>query len=230
MHARPDASLLDVACGPGFVAGAALARGMRVTAADFAVPMALLARASYPGIDAVSADAQRLPFADASFDALTIAFGVLHFAAPEQALAEAARVLRPGGMLAYTVWTPAAQGFALVMQAVQRHGRTDVGLPAGPPLFRYADRSESAHALAAAGLAEPAWRELPLVWRFDHFDHVYETLLGSTVRTSALIKAQSVAAQTAIRADLEQEFENFRAREGLELPMPALLVCACKVF
>ncbi|MDR1789287.1 MAG: ubiquinone/menaquinone biosynthesis methyltransferase [Opitutaceae bacterium] len=104
---RP-ADILDLATGSGDLAFA-LCRGLpgaRVTGADFCEPMLERARAKQaaaaPRFDAVRferADAMRLPFPEASFDAVTIAFGLRNLADRPAALAGFRRVLRPGGCL-----------------------------------------------------------------------------------------------------------------------------------
>jgi demethylmenaquinone methyltransferase/2-methoxy-6-polyprenyl-1,4-benzoquinol methylase len=93
------AAVLDVAAGPGNVAQALIAHGARrVVALDLSYNMlAEGARRGLPDIDFVNADAQRLPFPDASFDAVTISFGLRNVPDAPAALAEFARVLRPGG-------------------------------------------------------------------------------------------------------------------------------------
>src|SRR5205807_2183578 len=89
--------LLDVASGPGYVAAAAAARGATVIGVDFASEMVTLATRRYPVLEFVEGDAEALAFPDRSFDAVAINFGVLHLARPDAALAEARRVLKPGG-------------------------------------------------------------------------------------------------------------------------------------
>jgi SAM-dependent methyltransferase len=90
-------------------------------------------------------DAEALPFSTSGaehsaglFDAVTCNFGVLHLGRPEDFFAEAHRVLRPGGRLAFTVWAapPATEGFAITLGALGEHGDPNVALPAGPPRAR----------------------------------------------------------------------------------------------
>jgi demethylmenaquinone methyltransferase/2-methoxy-6-polyprenyl-1,4-benzoquinol methylase len=92
--------VLDLCTGTGDLA---LALGDGVVGADFCLPMLAHARrkARQGGrvLPLCAADALRLPFADRSFDAVTVAFGVRNFAALDQGLAEMVRVLRPGGTL-----------------------------------------------------------------------------------------------------------------------------------
>lgn len=97
----PGRTFLDVAAGPGNVAHQLIARGARhVTALDLSFNMlAEGARRGLPDVDWVNGDAQRLPFPDAAFDGVTISFGLRNVPGPEAALAEFARVVRPGGSL-----------------------------------------------------------------------------------------------------------------------------------
>lgn len=85
--------MLDVACGPGYAAGQAAARGATVIGIDFARAMVTEAHHNFPRVEFRQGDAHALPFDAGSFDAVICNFGVLHFAEPNTALAEAYRVL-----------------------------------------------------------------------------------------------------------------------------------------
>src|SRR5262245_56380526 len=102
--ARAGTALLDVACGPGFVGGLASTRGTHVTAVDFSSAMIEQAQRRYPAVKFLEADASKLPFDDENFDAVVMNFGMLHLSRPDEAIAEAHRVLKPGGRYAFTVW------------------------------------------------------------------------------------------------------------------------------
>ncbi len=115
LAARPQHGLvLDVAAGPGNVAREMVALGARyVVALDLSFNMlAHGARQRPAGIGWVNGDAMRLPFADATFDAVTISFGLRNVPDPAGALREFARVTRPGGRLVVAEFaTPVARLF-----------------------------------------------------------------------------------------------------------------------
>jgi ubiquinone/menaquinone biosynthesis C-methylase UbiE len=71
-------------------------------------------------------------------------FGILHLGRPEAALAEACRVLRPGGRFVCSVWAKPEEtiGCCIGLRAVESHGEPRVVLPQGPPFFRYGDHEE----------------------------------------------------------------------------------------
>jgi demethylmenaquinone methyltransferase/2-methoxy-6-polyprenyl-1,4-benzoquinol methylase len=115
---RPDALVLDLCCGTGDLAFA-LARGgqARIIGADFAHTMLVRAKEKSPAsvsgaqnnapipLPFLEADALRLPFADASFDLVTTAFGFRNLANYEAGLQEIQRVLKPGGTVAILEFT-----------------------------------------------------------------------------------------------------------------------------
>src|SRR5581483_8235856 len=97
---RPGDRVLDAACGTGDLAIADRKAGAgRVTGLDFSERMLERARRKAP-LDWVQGDLLALPFADASFDAATVGFGVRNVADLELSLRELHRVLAPGGRLA----------------------------------------------------------------------------------------------------------------------------------
>lgn len=106
----PGAHILDVATGTGWTARRLADRGLTVTGVDFAADMLAtadkLAGARNLDIAFELGDAESLPYADASFDAVISTFGVMFVQRPEDAAAELARVCKPGGRIALATWTP----------------------------------------------------------------------------------------------------------------------------
>src|SRR5579875_1735840 len=110
---RAGQHVLDVAAGNGNVSLAAARRWCHVTSSDY-VPALLArgeARAAANGLSIVfqEADAEALPFPDASFDVVVSSFGVMFTPDQDQAASEMLRVCRPGGKIGLANWTP--QGF-----------------------------------------------------------------------------------------------------------------------
>jgi SAM-dependent methyltransferase len=111
---KPGARLLDLASGagePALTASRLVGAEGQVTATDISAPMvAVLAeRAARHGVTNMrceQADMEALPYADASFDAVTCRYGLMYARDPARALAEAARVVRPGGRIAFMLWGP----------------------------------------------------------------------------------------------------------------------------
>jgi demethylmenaquinone methyltransferase/2-methoxy-6-polyprenyl-1,4-benzoquinol methylase len=159
----------DVACGTGALTRelAALAPGATVVGLDFSLEM--LRRAGHGRFAA--GDAIQLPLADASVDAVTIAFGLRNLPEPGQGLLEFRRVLRPGGRLVVCEFsTPVVP----VFRDVYRRYLTRLmpvaarRLTSDPEAYQYLARSIGAWPdqpglarwMQQAGFAEVAWRDL----------------------------------------------------------------------
>jgi demethylmenaquinone methyltransferase/2-methoxy-6-polyprenyl-1,4-benzoquinol methylase len=96
---RPGDRVLDACCGTGDLAVACARTGGKVTGLDFSPRMLERARRKSRAVTWIEGDLLALPFADGSFDATTVGFGVRNVADLERGLAELARVLVPGGRL-----------------------------------------------------------------------------------------------------------------------------------
>jgi len=227
---RAGSRALDVATGTGYVAAAIAERGGLPIGIDFSATQVRMARQRYPGVAFQEADAEALPFEDASFDSVVMAFGLCHLPNPDRALSEAFRVLKPGGHIAFSVWDlpERSVGFGAVYSAIRAHGSLDVGLPAGPNFFLFSDPETSLKALRDAGFESPTFRQVPQVWRLPTADALFDILLTGTVRAAATLRAQSQAARQAIRVAVRQAIEAYRGEDGYQIPMPAVVAAAAK--
>ena len=113
LHVSPGGRFLDVACGSGQLALMAAKDGLEVTGVDIAINLVerARARAKAEGLRArfEEADAEALPFDDASFDVVTSLIGAMFAPRPDLVAKELLRVCKPGGIIAMANWTP--QGF-----------------------------------------------------------------------------------------------------------------------
>jgi demethylmenaquinone methyltransferase/2-methoxy-6-polyprenyl-1,4-benzoquinol methylase len=89
--------VLDIAAGTGTSSAALAKTGAHVIAVDFSPGMIAEGRKRHKNIEFIEADAEKLPFGDNEFDAVTISFGLRNVNNPKAALSEMYRVLKPGG-------------------------------------------------------------------------------------------------------------------------------------
>ena len=139
------------------------------------------------------------------------------------------RPATPGGVYVFTTWCgpDVSPLFRIVPEAIQAHGKMNVGLPPAPPPFRLADRTESMRAMAAAGFGEVSFVDVPAVFECKR-DEVIDFLEKSTVRLTMLLQAQSSAARAAIYRAIREKLATFAAGDTLRLPLPAILVRGVK--
>jgi 2-polyprenyl-6-hydroxyphenyl methylase/3-demethylubiquinone-9 3-methyltransferase len=121
---RRDALLLDIACGGGLLAPHLAGSGYRHVGVDLSATAVPIARSH--GITAVRGDALALPFADATFDVVVAGEVLEHVPDLDRAVAEACRVLRPGGTLVIDTIADTRWGKFLTITVGER-------IPAGPP-------------------------------------------------------------------------------------------------
>ena len=198
---RAGSKVLDVAAGNGNATLAAARRWCDVTSTDY-VP-ALLKRgreraaAEHLTIEFREADAEALPFADASYDFVLSTFGVMFTPDQDKAASELARVCRSGGKIGLANWTP--QGFiGQLFKTIGKHLPPPAGVKS-PALWGTLARLEEMFGVQASEIA--AERRM-FVFRYRSLDHwleVFKSFYGPMLKAFA---ALDETAQAALRRDL----------------------------
>lgn len=171
VDARSGDRVLDLAAGTGPSTVPLAARGATVVACDFSTGMLRVGRQRHPEVSFVAGDAMRLPFADRSFDAVTISFGLRNVADPRAALAEMLRVTRPGGRVVVCevstpTWTPFRRAYEVFLgRVLPAAGRVVSSDPAAydylvESIRDWPDQPSLARVLQEAGWERVAWRDL----------------------------------------------------------------------
>jgi demethylmenaquinone methyltransferase/2-methoxy-6-polyprenyl-1,4-benzoquinol methylase len=165
---------LDLAAGTGTSSAALAARtGATVVACDFSLGMLRegTRRNARDGVHFVAGDGLRLPFADASFDAVTISFGLRNLHDLDAGLRELARVTKPGGRLvvcefSHPVWAPFRAGYVdYLMRALPAIARRvssnpDAYVYLAESIRAWPDQRALAARIAANGWGPAQWRDL----------------------------------------------------------------------
>jgi len=220
---RAGQRLLDLATGPGYVAGAAAALDVEATGIDFADAMIAVAKARYPRAAFQVADVQDVPFEDDVFDAVTCNIGLFHVTDPDRALAEAARVLRPGGVFAFSQWAApsASELYAKLFEVLKAHADLSLADPA-PDAYRLSDPAIVEEMMQSVGFTAVTTRELPTVL-IATSDDFFDFFMRFGVRVPLIVAAQSASARSAIKDTMNAAMARYKTPTGFEVPMPSLL-------
>jgi ubiquinone/menaquinone biosynthesis C-methylase UbiE len=214
LDVRAGQRLLDVAAGNGNAALAAARRWCDVVATDY-VP-ALLARARERAIaerlaiEFREADAEALPFHDASFDVVVSTFGVMFTPDQDRAAGELVRVCRRGGKIGLANWTP--DGFiGQLFKTIGRHAPPPAGAKS-PALWGTRARLAELFEPHASSI-KSAQRNFVFRYRSpEHWLEVFKTYYGPLLKTFAALEP---AAQANLEADLTALIAQFnRSGDG----------------
>lgn len=220
MDLRAGQCVLDVAAGNGNAALAAARRWCDVTATDYVPALLEQARERAVGerlpMTFREADAENLPFADASFDAVVSTFGVMFVADHDRAANELIRVCRSGGKVGMANWTP--DGF--IGQLFKTIGKHVPPAPGSRSPALWGTRSRLAEMFEAQSRSiTAAERDFVLRYRsVEHWLEVFRTQYGPTLKAFA---ALAPAAQAGLEADLRELVGRFNRSGDATLVVPS---------
>ena len=200
-------SHLDVGSGTGALAARAAALGRTVVALDADPEMVAMSRAAVPGC-AVEASLPDLPFHEGTFDAVTANFVINHVRDPRAAMRELARVTRPGGRVAVTIWPARTPEWAvLVADAFSRAGVVPIRSQRLSVEMDFDRSMDGLRGLAdAAGLHALTVTELTWDWEIS-----VGALWGGIAGGVATVGQTFLAQTPGVQASVEREFHEATA-------------------
>jgi demethylmenaquinone methyltransferase/2-methoxy-6-polyprenyl-1,4-benzoquinol methylase len=168
---RQGETVLDLAAGTGTSSQPFADRGATVVPCDFSLGMLQVGKRARSHLPFTAGDGTRLPFADRTFDAVTISFGLRNIVDPDAGLREMLRVTRPGGRLvvcefSHPTWAPFRSLYVeYLMRARPRVARAvsssaDAYAYLAESIRAWPDQQGLADRIAAAGWTAPRWRNL----------------------------------------------------------------------
>jgi demethylmenaquinone methyltransferase/2-methoxy-6-polyprenyl-1,4-benzoquinol methylase len=168
---QPGERVLDLAAGTGTSSQPFADRGALVVPCDFSLGMLQVGKRARPALPFTAGDGTRLPFAEDTFDAVTISFGLRNIVDPLAGLREMLRVTRPGGRLvvcefSHPTWSPFRTVYVeYLMRALPPVARAvssspDAYVYLAESIRAWPDQRALAEQLAEAGWQRPEWRNL----------------------------------------------------------------------
>jgi ubiquinone/menaquinone biosynthesis C-methylase UbiE len=233
----PTERILDVATGtgePGLTLAARVTRG-EVVGTDLSEGMlrTAAAHAAAKGLRnyrTQAADVCALPFPDGSFDAVSCRMGLMFFPDLDLAAREMARVLKPGGKLATTVWAPKEGNpwITTLLGAVHRVLELPPPSPEAPGLFRCAGPGRLRTLLQRAGFREIAEREIAGEVVYGGAEHYWSIMTEVSGTASALLAQAEPAKREEIRKDVFAQIAKRAPFGPVRFPFAAVVASARK--
>ncbi|MDX6262630.1 MAG: hypothetical protein QOH84_4318 [Kribbellaceae bacterium] len=237
LHIAEDQQHLDIASGTG-EPGLSIARlspSGRVVLTDLSAEMLDVAarRASMQGVSTIETQvcsADDLPFDDATFDSVSVRFGYMFFPDIDKATAEFARVLKPGGRLAASVWVNPGQNpwTTIAMQAIETEAVLAPPDPNGPTMFRCAAPGYVTARYEDAGLHDIAEWDVPIELVTESPEQYWDMISEHVSLAVAALQQVDEAARERIRAHAIAQVSAFEQDGKIRVPGMARCIVGTK--
>jgi SAM-dependent methyltransferase len=173
-------------------------------------------------------DAQAMPFESERYDGAVSRFSYMLMPDPAAGLAETRRVLRPGGRLAFAVWTAAAENpwGSAVGRTMVALGHAEPPAPDAPGPFRLGDPDRLRALVAGAGFSEPELDPVDIAMRYASVDEYWEVTQDLAMSLRDALARLDAAAAAELRARVRELLVPYEGPDELAIPGRAWVVSA----
>lgn len=231
--------VLDVAAGtgePGLTI-ASMLNGGKVILTDISENMLDIARENaqirgLKNVEFLACDVCELPFPDNTFDAISCRFGFMFFPDMQLAAKEMARVLKPGGRLATSVWNVPDKNFWFIAmaEAIKRNMELPVAPNGAPGMFRCAGEGFISDLLVQAGLNNVHHRQINSQLACETAEVYWELLVDVAAPMVSALNSADPAVRHIIKSEVYQALEQKFPEGDVRIEASALVISAEKLY
>lgn len=237
LHLKASDAVLDIAGGtgePGLTIASIVKNG-KVIITDLAEEMLAIAaenatRKNVTNVETQVCDVCKLPFADNSFDAISCRFGYMFFPDLLLATREMARVLKPGGRIAVSVWGPPEKNFwvTAVGGTINQNMQLDPPPPGAPGMFRCAEPEMIQGLFKAAGLKQTGEKEVNSSLNLESTEVYWNMMTEVAAPFVAALSKADAEMKTKIKGEVFQKIEEKMGSDTVSLNGNARVIYGVK--